>query len=71
MFTQTQIAHGIGPPPYDGWSSGSIVVVTAHPYQDLGLRLFGFGIFLVAATFYQTLAGERRKKGLLKETHLM
>jgi hypothetical protein len=29
-----------------------------HPYLDMGLRLFGFGIFLVAATFYQSLARE-------------
>ena len=31
-----------------------------HPYVDLGLRLFGFGIFLVVATFYQSLVGERK-----------
>jgi hypothetical protein len=32
----------------------------SHPYLDLGLRLYGFGIFLVAGTFYQSLVGERR-----------
>jgi hypothetical protein len=31
-------------------------------YEDLGLRLFGFGIFLVAATFYQSLASKRKKE---------
>jgi hypothetical protein len=31
-----------------------------HPYSDLGLRLFAFGIFLVAASFYQTLVRERK-----------
>jgi hypothetical protein len=29
-------------------------------YENLGLRLLGFGIFLVVATFYQSLAGERK-----------
>ena len=29
-------------------------------YEDLGLRLYGIGLFLVAATFYQTLLRERK-----------
>jgi hypothetical protein len=32
----------------------------SHPYLDVGLRLFGFGIFLVVATFYQSLVRERK-----------
>ena len=42
-----------------------------HPYEDLGLRLYGFGIFLVVATFYQSLLGERKtsKKHFLKIRH--
>jgi len=35
-------------------------LVAFHPYLDMGLRLFGFGIFSVIATFYQSLVGERR-----------
>jgi hypothetical protein len=31
-------------------------------YQDLGLRLYVFGTFLVAATFYQSLAGEKKAR---------
>jgi hypothetical protein len=30
-----------------------------HPYLDLGVRLFGFGIFLVVSSFYQTLVGDK------------
>jgi hypothetical protein len=44
---------GLGPPPLD-------FEFLSHPYLDLGLRLYGFGIFLVAATFYQSLVGERK-----------
>jgi hypothetical protein len=29
-------------------------------YENLGLRLYGFGLFLIAATFYQVLVRERR-----------
>ena len=29
-------------------------------YEDLGLRLYAIGLFLIAATFYQSLVGERR-----------
>jgi hypothetical protein len=39
-----------GPPPPD-----------LHPYQGLGLSLYGFGMFLVVATFYQSLAREKKK----------
>jgi len=56
LFTQaqTQIFHfiGQGPPPIDPPIFSSS---TTHPYEDLGLRLFDFGMFLVAATFYQAL----------------
>jgi hypothetical protein len=31
-----------------------------QPYLDLGLRLYAIGLFLVAATFYQSLVGEGR-----------
>jgi uncharacterized membrane protein YfcA len=30
-------------------------------YEDLGLRLYAFGMFLVAATFYQSLVGKKKK----------
>jgi hypothetical protein len=33
---------------------------TVYPYRDLGLRLYTIGLFLVAATFYQSLVGEGR-----------
>lgn len=33
-----------------------------HPYLDLGLRLFGFGLFLVAATFYQSLVRQKKQE---------
>jgi hypothetical protein len=45
-----------------GSASFSILGLSAwlFSYEDLGWRLFGFGIFLVAATFYQTLVIERK-----------
>jgi hypothetical protein len=39
---------------------GHVEFTYVRPYEDLGLGLYGFGIFLVAATFYQSLAGEKR-----------
>ena len=33
----------------------SLPLPPTYPYLDLGLRLFGIGIFLVLATFYQSL----------------
>jgi hypothetical protein len=41
-----------------GWGGGLAWV--EHPYLDLGSRLFGFGIFLVVATFYQSLVREKK-----------
>jgi hypothetical protein len=52
------------PPGY----SGPVPHIMVHGYADLGLSLYGFGIFLVAATFYQSLVGE--KKNLLNGTQL-
>ena len=66
LFTQTVQVHYI-----IGWGSNIVpppgpplFVPALRPYFDLGSRLFGFGIFLVAATFYQSLAW-RRTKSLL------
>jgi hypothetical protein len=50
LFTQTFYFIGFGHP--FSWAT--------HPYEDLGLRLYAVGIFLVLATFYQSLIGERR-----------
>jgi len=38
-------------------------------YEDLGLRLYAIGLFLVAATFYQSLVGERRTSQKLFRAH--
>lgn len=60
LFTQTRPFQGWGLPPYSfSW--------TTHPYEDLGLRLYGIGIFLVVATFYQTLVIERKTARSLVE----
>jgi hypothetical protein len=48
-----------------GWGAGTWVY---HPYTDLGSRLFGFGIFLVVATFYQSLARQRKEEPLKGNT---
>ena len=55
-----------GPPPH--WSP---YPAPFNPYEDLGLRLYGFGMFLVIATFYQSLVGERKtsKKHFLRIRH--
>jgi hypothetical protein len=53
FFTQT-----IGTVPPLGIRAPPSFYDVFHPYLDLGLRLFGFGIFLVVATFYQSLVGE-------------
>ena len=37
----------------------------SHPYLSLGLNLYGFGLVLVGATFYQTLVGEKKGEPLL------
>ena len=46
------------------FSSASFLVVglslCLFSYEDLGLRLFGIGLFLVVATFCQSLVGERK-----------
>ena len=56
LVTQTVYMYGFpGPNGISGVAKSAL-----HPYLDLGLRLFGFGIFLVAATFYQTLVMERK-----------
>jgi hypothetical protein len=55
MFTRT--IFPLGPPGPNGkWDPPWIT----YPYEDLGLRLYAIGLFLVAATFYQSLAGEGR-----------
>ena len=59
-----------GPPPH-WYPPPSWAYRAPFPYEDLGLRLYGFGIFLVVATFYQSLLGERKtsKKHFLKIRH--
>ena len=40
-----------------------------HPYSDLGWSLYGFGLFLVAATFYQSLLKQKKEDPLKGNTH--
>jgi len=57
LFTQTHYMIGIPSPYGNGENSW-----TTYPYEDLGFRLYCFGIFLVAATFYQSLASKKKKE---------
>jgi hypothetical protein len=57
LCSVTQTVYAFGPPGPNGISG--VATYASHPYLDLGLRLFGFGIFLVVATFYQTLVREK------------
>lgn len=52
----------LGPPPPN-------FEFLSHPYLDLGLRLYGIGMFLVVCTFYQSLLGERRTSQRLFKAH--
>jgi hypothetical protein len=56
----TQTLYSAGPPGPNGVSGVGKSVL--HPYLDPGLSLYGFGILLVAATFYQSLAREKKKE---------
>jgi hypothetical protein len=58
--TQVHIIPGVAGP---GLSFPSIHF-TVHPYLDLGLRLVAFGMFLVIATFYQSLIGKKKTRPL-------
>jgi hypothetical protein len=63
LFTQTQ-TRGI-----EGWGLPAYFFSwTTHPYEDLGLRLLGFGTFLVVATFYQSLGRQKRGEPLKGNT---
>ena len=73
MFTQTMPVSGYSFGPAPSWhqtqaghqiQAGTPYMWNPHPYRDLGLSLFGFGIFLVGATFYQSLVGEKKREPL-------